>query len=169
MSKASVKTVPDGFHSLTPHLICSDSAAAIDFYKRAFGAEEIMRMPGPDGKLMHASVRIGDSILMLADEMPKWGALGPTSLNGSPVTIHLAVADVDAVFARAIAAGAKPTMPVADMFWGDRYGKLKDPFGHDWAVATHIKDMTHDEMIAAGAAAMKAMSNCSEAGTPAAK
>jgi uncharacterized glyoxalase superfamily protein PhnB len=103
-------------------------------------------MPGPGGRLIHASIRIGDSAVMLVDEMPEWGALGPKALKGSSVTIHLYVEDVDAVTARAVAAGAKVTMPVADMFWGDRYGQLEDPFGHRWSVATHIRDMSAEEM-----------------------
>ena len=154
MATPAKKPVPDGMHTLTPHLICAGAAAAIDYYKRAFGAVELMRMPGPDGRLMHAAVKIGDSTLMLFDEMPEWGALSPKSLPTSPVTIHLMVPDVDVVYARAVAAGGRATMPVADMFWGDRYGKLVDPFGHHWSIATRITDMTPEEMIAAGAAAM---------------
>ena len=146
MSPTPVKPIPEGAHSLTPHLICAGAADAIEFYKRAFGAVEEGRMPGPDGRLMHASVRIGDSALMLVDEMPEYGALGPKSLNGSPVTVHLYVTDVDAVVAQAVAAGATATMPVADMFWGDRYGQLTDPFGHRWSVATHKRDLTPEEI-----------------------
>src|SRR4029077_6425024 len=112
----------------------------------AFGAQETSRMPGPDGRLMLAAVRIGDSTIMLADEMPECGWLGPKSLKGSPVTIHLYVDDVDSFVARAAKAGAKVTMPVADMFWGDRYGKLEDPFGHQWSVATHKRDVSEEEM-----------------------
>ena len=141
-----IKPIPDGFHTLTPHLVCRDAAAAIAYYIKAFGAIEQGRLPGPDGKLMHAMIRIGDSPLMLVDEMPEWGALGPQSLKGSPVTIHLYVEDVDAAVARAVDAGARITMPVADMFWGDRYGKLEDPFGHHWSVATHLRDVTPEEI-----------------------
>jgi uncharacterized glyoxalase superfamily protein PhnB len=137
--------IPQGMHSVTPHLVCAGAAKAIEFYKQAFGAVEQARLPGPDGRLMHASVKIGDSQLMLADEMPEWGSLGPRSLKGSPVTIHLYVDDVDAVVARAVSAGAKVTMPVADQFWGDRYGKLEDPFGHHWSVATHVRDVSMEE------------------------
>jgi len=137
--------IPQGMHSVTPHLVCAGAAKAIEFYKQAFGATEEARMPGPDGRLMHASVKIGDSSVMLVDEMPEWGALGPKSLKGSPVTIHLYVEDVDAVVARAVKAGAKVTMPVADQFWGDRYGKLEDPFGHHWSVATHVRDVSMEE------------------------
>jgi uncharacterized glyoxalase superfamily protein PhnB len=138
-------TIPQGMHSITPHLICAGAAKAIEFYKQAFGATEEARLPGPDGRLMHASVKIGDSQVMLVDEMPEWGALGPKSLKGSPVTIHLYVDDVDTVVARAVKAGAKVTMPVADQFWGDRYGKLEDPFGHHWSVATHVRDVSMEE------------------------
>ena len=140
-----VKPIPDGMHTVTPHLVCAGAAAAIEFYKKAFNAVEEVRLPGPQGRLMHAMVRIEGSAVMLVDEMPEWGALGPKSLKGSPVTIHLYVKDVDAFVARAVAAGAKITMPVADMFWGDRYGKLEDPYGHHWSVATHIRDVSMDE------------------------
>jgi len=144
MSK--MKPVPDGMHTVTPHLICAGAADAIEFYKKAFGAVEGGRLPGPDGRLMHAMIRIEGSAVMLVDEMPEWGALGPKSLKGSPVTIHLYVEDVDAFVKRAVAAGAKVTMPVADMFWGDRYGKLEDPFGHHWSVGTHIRDISPEDM-----------------------
>lgn len=144
MSK--VKPIPGGMRTVTPHLVCAGAAEAIEFYKRAFGAVEVARMPDPQGKLMHAQIRIGDSALMLVDEFPEWGALGPKSLKGSPITIHLCVEDVDAFVARAVAAGAKLTMPVQDMFWGDRYGRLEDPFGHLWSVATHIRDVSMEEM-----------------------
>ncbi len=146
MSKPAVKPIPEGMHSLTPHLICAGAADAIEFYKAAFNAVEEFRLPGPDGKLMHAALRIGDSVLMLVDENPEWGALGPKSLKGTPVTIHLYVENVDAAVAQAVAAGAKITMPVADMFWGDRYGVLQDPFGHSWSVATHTRDLSPDEI-----------------------
>jgi len=142
-----VKPIPDGMQSVTPHLICAGAADAIEFYKKAFNAVEVVRLPGPQGRLMHAMIRIGDSAVMLVDEMPEWGALGPNSLKGSPVTIHLYVENVDAFVKRAVDAGAKITMPVADMFWGDRYGKLEDPFGHHWSVATHIRDVSPDEMM----------------------
>ena len=147
MAKQAPKPIPEGMHSLTPHIVCAGAADAIDFYKRAFNAVEQARMPGPDGKLIHAAVKIGDSTLMLVDENPQWGALGPKALKGSPVTIHLYVSDVDATVAQAVAAGAKVTMPVADMFWGDRYGQLEDPFGHRWSVATHTRDLTSEEII----------------------
>jgi PhnB protein len=141
----NVKPIPDGMHTVTPHLVCAGAADAIEFYKKAFNAVEEARLPGPRGRIMHAQVRIEGSAVMLVDEMPEWGALGPKSLKGSPVTIHLYVADVDAFVARAVAAGAKITMPVADQFWGDRYGKLEDPFGHHWSVGTHIRDVSMEE------------------------
>ncbi|MGH7909503.1 MAG: VOC family protein [Thermodesulfobacteriota bacterium] len=144
---AKVKPIPKGMRTVTPHLVCNGASNAIEFYKKAFGAEEICRMPTPDGKmLMHAMIRVGDSMIMLVDESPEWGALGPISLKGSPVTLYLYVEDVDAFAKRAVKAGAKVIMPVADMFWGDRYGKLEDPFGHKWEVATHIRDVSPDEM-----------------------
>ncbi|MGF6598751.1 PhnB protein [Paraburkholderia sp. GAS448] len=146
MSTPAVKAIPEGMHALTPHLVCAGAADAIEFYKKAFNAVELVRLPGPQGRLMHASLRIGDSTLMLVDEMPEHGALGPKALKGSPVTIHLYVENADATVEQAVAAGAKVTMPVADMFWGDRYGQLEDPFGHRWSVATHKRDVTPEEM-----------------------
>ncbi|MGA3001445.1 MAG: VOC family protein [Acetobacteraceae bacterium] len=146
MTTAKVKPIPDGMHSVTPHLICAGAADAIDFYKKAFNAIELSRLPGQSGKLLHGSIRIGDSTVMLSDEFPEMGGLGPKSLKGSPVTIHLYVEDVDAFAARAIAAGAKVTMPVADMFWGDRYGQFEDPFGHRWSIATHVRDVQPEDM-----------------------
>jgi PhnB protein len=138
--------LPAGFRTVTPHLVCAGAADAIAFYKQAFNAEEMTRLHGPDGKLMNACIKIGDSAVMLVDEFPDWGVFGPKSLKGSPVTIHLYVDDVDAFVARAVEAGAKVTLPVADMFWGDRYGKLEDPFGHHWSVGTHLRDMTPEEI-----------------------
>jgi PhnB protein len=154
---AKVRPIPEGCHSLMPHIAVRDAAGAIEFYKKAFGAKELGRHAGPGGKIMHAALQIGDSRLLLNDEFPEFGACGPTSAASSPVTIHMFVEDVDKVFAQAVAAGAKATMPVIDQFWGDRYGKLDDPFGHHWSIATHIKDMTPAEMDAAGKAAMAAM------------
>ena len=150
---AQVKPIPEGMHSLTPHLVCAGAADAIEFYKKAFGATEGGRLSGPDGKLMHAMLHIGDSALMLVDEMRDCNALGPKALKGSPVTIHLYVEDVDACVERAVAAGAKITMPVEDMFWGDRYGRLEDPFGHQWSVATHKREVSPEEMKQAMACA----------------
>ena len=146
MAKAKIKPIPDGMRTVTPHLVCAGAADAIEFYKKAFGAVEVARQPGPDGKIMHASIRIGDSAVMLVDEFPAWGVRGPKALGGSPVTIHLYVEDADAFAARAVAAGAKVTMPIEDAFWGDRYGQLEDPFGHRWSVATHVRDVTPTEM-----------------------
>ena len=146
MTSPTVQAIPHGMHSLTPHLVCAGASDAVSFYQAAFGAIELSRLPGPDGLLMHAMLKIGDSALMLVDEYAGCGVLGPKSLNGSPVTVHLYVENVDAVVAQAVAAGATISMPVADMFWGDRYGKLVDPFGHHWSVATHIRDTTPEEM-----------------------
>lgn len=143
--------VPPGMHTLTPYLVCQGAADAIAFYAQAFGAVELCRLPGPDGRLVHAMIRIGDSPLMLMDEFPEWDSHSPQSLKGSPVTLHLYVPDVDATVAQAAAAGARVTMPVADMFWGDRYGQVEDTFGHRWGVATHVRDVTPEE-LAAGAA-----------------
>jgi uncharacterized glyoxalase superfamily protein PhnB len=149
MTNQQVKRIPEGMHTLTPHLICSDASAAIDFYARAFGAVEISRTAGPNGKLMNAMLRIGDSAMMLMDENPEWGALGPTLLKGTPVSIHVYVEDVDAAFERAVKAGATSKMPPADMFWGDRFGALTDPFGHSWSIATHVRDVSPAEAQAA--------------------
>jgi PhnB protein len=136
--------IPDGQHTITPHLVVKGASEAIEFYKRAFGAEELCRLPfpGPDGgvKLGHAELRIGDSRLYLADEFPMHGSTGPN--GSSPVTIHLFVTDADAAFDRAVDAGATVSKPLADMFWGDRYGKLVDPFGHHWSIAAHLEDLT---------------------------
>jgi PhnB protein len=146
--------IPEGFHTITPHLICKNAGQAIEFYKKAFGAEEIMRMPGPDGKtVMHAEIKIGDSHLMIADEFPDYGCVGPQTLKGSPVTVHLYVKDADAVYNQAVKAGATASMPLQNMFWGDRYGKLTDPFGHHWSVATHVVDVSPDECAKRAAAA----------------
>jgi PhnB protein len=125
---------------LMPHLVCAGAANAIDFYKKAFGATEVMRLPGKDGKLIHASVEINGACVMLVDEMREWGTLSPKALKGTPVTVHLNVDDADAVFKRAVKAGATSIMPVADMFWGDRYGIIEDPFGHRWSIATHQRE-----------------------------
>jgi PhnB protein len=143
---SAVKPIPEGMHSLTPHLIMSRAADAIEFYKKAFGAVELSRLPGEDGRLMHAALKIGDSTLMLADEAPSCGEMaGPQTLKGSPVIIHLYVENVDEVIEQAAAAGANVTMPAADMFWGDRYGQLVDPFGHRWSVATHQRDVKPED------------------------
>lgn len=145
MSKP-VEKIPQGMHTVTPHLVCDGAAAAIEFYQAAFGATGTGTMLGPDGRVMHAQVTIGDSTVMLVDENRQFGMLGPKALNGSPVTIHLYVDDVDAVYQRAVGAGAKALMPPADMFWGDRYGVLEDPFGHRWSIATHQRDLSAAQM-----------------------
>lgn len=152
----SVKPIPEGYHSVTPYLICAGAAKAIEFYKQAFGATELVRMAGPDGKVGHAEVQIGDSIVMLADEHPQMGAVGPLTIGGTPVGLCVYVADVDAVFQRAIAAGAKEERPLQNQFYGDRSGTLIDPFGHKWTIATHIEDVTPEEMEKRMAAAMPA-------------
>ena len=154
------KPIPDGFHAITPALSVRNGAQAIDFYKRALGAEEVMRIPGPDGKsLMHAELKIGDSIVMLSDEIPGMSSCkAPTSLGGTTVQLFLYVPDVDAAFKRAVDAGCKVLMPLTDMFWGDRYGKLEDPFGNQWGLATHKEDLTPEEIGRRGQAAMAQMS-----------
>ena len=145
---STVKPIPDDMHTLTPHLVCTGAAAAIDFYVKAFNAVELARLPAPNDKLMHAMVKIGDSPLMLFDEAPEWGSRSPQTLKGTPVIIHMYVKDVDAAMAQAVAAGATLTMPATDMFWGDRYGQITDPFGHQWSLATHIRDVSPEEMQA---------------------
>jgi len=150
-----VSPIPEGCHSITPYLSIRGAAQAIDFYQRALGAVELFRMPCPNtGKLMHAEIKIGDSILMLSDEFPEMGGnRSPQSLGGSCVSIHLYVEDVDASFQRLVAAGAKGDMPPADMFWGDRFAKVTDPFGHTWGLATHKEDVPPEEMAKRAAAA----------------
>ncbi len=145
MSK-TVSAIPEGQHTITPHLIVRGAARAIDFYKAAFGAEEISRMPGPGGLLMHAEVKLGDSRVYLCDEMADMSGSSPQALGGSCVHIHLYTPDVDALFQRAVAAGAQVKMPPMDMFWGDRFCKITDPFGHEWGIATHKEDVSREEM-----------------------
>jgi len=143
-----VKPIPQGYHSVTPYLIIKGASAAIDFYKKAFGATELFRMPDPSGKgVAHAEIKIGDSPIMLADEQPQMYR-SPQSLGGTPVSLMLYVEDVDTVFPRAVAAGAKVVKPIADQFYGDRSGTLHDPFGHLWTIATHKKDVSSEEMMA---------------------
>ncbi len=149
MTTPAVNPIPHGMHTITPHLVCSDAAAAIEFYKEAFGAVEMFRLAGPGGKLVHAMLRIGDSPLMLMDQFEEMGAKAPKQLDGSPVTIHLSVTDADASFRRAQAAGATVRMPIADMFWGARYGVVEDPSGHQWSIATQVRDLSHEEIAAA--------------------
>ncbi|HUF26754.1 MAG TPA: VOC family protein [Gemmatimonadaceae bacterium] len=142
----SAKSPPKGYHTVTPTIVVRDASDAIDFYKRAFGAEEVNRMAGPDGKIMHAEIRIGDSVVMLGEENPQWGAVSPLSTNGNPGSLHIYVDDADAAFARAVREGAKVRHPLEDAFWGDRYGKVTDPYGHEWGIATRVKDLSDAEM-----------------------
>lgn len=145
---SDVSAIPAGYHTITPYLVVAGAADAIAFYRRAFGAEELYRHAVPGGdQIMNAALRIGDSLFMLNDEMPDFGCLGPRSGQPSPVTIHLYVEDVDAFFARAVEAGAEVVLPVSDAFWGDRYGQLRDPFGHAWSVATHTEELTDEQIM----------------------
>jgi PhnB protein len=144
--KAKVNPIPEGYHSLTPYLLVHDAARAIDFYKSVFGATERMRMPAPGGRISHAELLIGDSTVMLADENAEMGALSPKTVGGSPVMLMVYVEDVDDVFGRAVAAGGRATRAVADQFYGDRTGGFDDPFGHKWYVATHIEDVSPEEL-----------------------
>ena len=153
----TAKAIPDGYHTLTPYMTVRDAARAIEFYKQAFGAQERGVMKGPDGKVMHAELRIGDSILMLGDEQPQFGALSPQSTGGAGMGLHIYTEDVDSAFDRAVKAGATVEMPVTDMFWGDRYGKLVDPYGQKWSIATHKRDVSREEMEEAQKAFMQQM------------
>ena len=152
-----VKAVPEGFHTLTPHLTVRDADKALEFYKNALGAEVLHVARMPDGKVMHASLRVGDSMLMLNEEAPEYGARSPLSTGGTAVTIHIYTDNVDAAFHRAVSAGAQVQMPVMDQFWGDRYGMVADPFGHKWSIAAHTKDMSPEEMQRAQDEAMAKM------------
>lgn len=143
--------IPPGMHSITPHLVCAGAADAIEFYKKAFNAQEYGRVPGPDGKLMHALINIGDSMVMLVDEYPEYGSLGPNARNGTSVTLHMYVEDADKQFKQALDAGCTVRMPLDDMFWGDRYGIVQDPFGHLWSIATHTRDVSPEEIMAGAA------------------
>ena len=147
---ATSSNPPAGYHSVTPALVVRDAAKAIDFYKAAFGAEEVGRMAGPGGTIMHAEIRIGDSLIMLGEENEAWGSKSPLTLGGSPGSLQIYVPDVDAAFQRALDAGATVKSPLEDAFWGDRYGRVTDPFGHDWGLATRVKEMTPEEMQRAG-------------------
>lgn len=159
---AAVKPIPAGMHTVTPHIVCANALEAIEFYKRAFGATDVATMMGPDGKLMHGQIHIGDSVVMLMEENKEWGMLSPKSLQSTPVTLHLYVTDVDAAYARAVKEGATAKMPPAEMFWGDRYGVLTDPYGHSWSIATHTRDLTPAQMEEG----MKAMCAESQAKKP---
>ncbi|HJT23661.1 MAG TPA: VOC family protein [bacterium] len=143
---AKVKPIPDGYHSVTPYLSIDGAAGAMEFYKKAFGAKELFRMPGPDGKVGHAEIQIGDSRVMLADENPEMEFRSPKSLGGTPVSLMIYVEDVDRVFQQALAAGARVLRPLKDQFYGDRSGNLQDPFGHKWTLSTHVEDVAPDEM-----------------------
>lgn len=140
------KPIPEGYHSVTPYLIISGATAALDFYKRAFGATELFRFPAPGGKIGHAEIKIGNSVIMLADEQPEMGFRSPQTLGGSAVSLMIYVERVDEVFKQALAAGAKETMAIKDQFYGDRSGSLQDPFGHSWTIATHMEDLSPEEM-----------------------
>lgn len=140
-----IKPIPDGYHTLTAYLTVRRASNAIEFYKKAFGATELFRLNMPDGKIAHGEFKIGDSMFMISDENPEWDIASPEKLGGSPVALHLYVADADATFSDAIKAGAKETMPLANQFWGDRMGKVVDPFGHQWLIATHIEDVDPSE------------------------
>jgi PhnB protein len=142
----AVKPIPEGYHTVTPYLIVKGAAQALDFYQRALGARESVRMPGPEGKIMHAEIEIGDSKIMLADEFPQMGAVSPQSLGGTPVGICLYVPDADALYQRAVTAGAKVERPLQNQFYGDRSGTVIDPYGHKWTIATHIEDVAPEEM-----------------------
>jgi PhnB protein len=150
-----VKAIPEGYHVVTPYITVHHAGHAIEFYKKAFGAEEKFRMAAPDGKVMHAEIRIGDSTIMLADENPQMGRPSPQTLGGSTAGLMLYTENVDQAFERAVKAGAKAMMPPADMFWGDRYGTVLDPFGHNWSLATHIRDVSPEEMAKAQAEWLK--------------
>ena len=147
MTATNVQPIPQDMHTITPHIVCAGASDALAWYARAFGAVELSRMPGPTGKLMHASMRIGNSVVMLTDEEPAWKSFGPNALGGTPVTLHMYVEHCDAAFQRAAEAGATPFMPPTDMFWGDRYSMVVDPWGHRWAIATHIRDVTPEQMM----------------------
>ena len=152
---SSVKSIPEGFNTLTPHIIVKDGAQAIEFYKKAFGAEETgCSMLTPEGRIMHAEIKIGNSMLMLCEENAEWGCLSPATIGNTSVTLSLYVENSDSAFEKAVGAGAVVKMPLADMFWGDRYGQVTDPSGHIWAICTHIKDLTNEEITKAGIEAM---------------
>ncbi len=149
-----VDPVPDGYATVTPYIVVRNCAEAIEFYKKAFGAEEVMRMPAPGGeRVMHAEIRVGGSAIMLADELPGMDCQSPQALGGTAVTLHLYLPDIDSAYARAQDAGCEAVMPPQDMFWGDRYGRLVDPYGHSWAMATHVRDVSPEEMREAAAEA----------------
>jgi PhnB protein len=155
----AAKPVPEGYHTVTPYLAVDDAAQAIEFYKRAFGAQERMRMPMPDGKIGHAELQIGNSVIMLSDPFPQSNVKPPKEIGGTSAGVFLYVEDVDALWQQAVDAGATPTTPVEDMFWGDRFGTVTDPYGHSWQIATHKEDLTPEEIAERGREAMAAMSS----------
>jgi PhnB protein len=155
----ATQPIPEGYHTVTPYLAVDDAAEAIEYYTKAFGAKERARMETPDGKIGHAELEIGDSLVMLSDPFPQASTRSPKELGGTSVSVFMYVEDVDAVVKQAVDAGAKVTMEVADQFWGDRFGTVADPFGHVWAIATHVEDLTADEIAERGKAAMAAMSS----------
>lgn len=144
------KPIPEGFHTVTPSIVVKKAIEALDFYKKAFDAKEIYKFPAPDGKILHAMIQIGDSFVMLSDEFSSMGMRSPQTIGGTPVTLHLYVEDADKIFKQAASAGAIVTMPVMDVFWGDRYGVVMDPYGHSWGIATHKIDMTSEGLRKAG-------------------
>jgi PhnB protein len=150
----AVEPIPEGYHTVTPYLTVDDAASAIEYYKKAFGATERLRMDTPDGKVGHAELEIGDSLLMLSDPTPEATTRPPSELGGTSAGIFMYVDDVDAVVKKALRAGATVTMEVADQFWGDRFGSIRDPFGHEWSIATHIEDVPSEEMAERAKAAM---------------
>jgi len=153
----SAKPIPEGYHTLTPYLAVDDAAKAIDFYKEAFGATEKMRMEAPGGKIGHAELEIGDSLVMLSDPFPQSTVKSPNALGGTSASVFMYVEDVDAVVQQAVDVGATVTMEVEDQFWGDRFGSISDPFGHTWSIATHVEDLTPEEIAERGKAAMAQM------------
>ena len=155
----AVKPIPEGYHTVTPYLAVDDAAEAIEYYKKAFGAKERVRMETPDGKIGHAELEIGDSLVMLSDAFPQSSTRPPKELGGTSASVFMYVDDVDAVVKQAVDAGATETMEVADQFWGDRFGTISDPFGHSWSIATHVEDLTPEEIAERGKAAMAAMSS----------
>jgi PhnB protein len=155
----ATKPIPEGYHTLTPYLAVDDAAQAIEYYKKAFGAKERARMEAPDGKIAHAEIEIGDSLVMLSDPFPQATTRPPKELGGTSASVFMYVEDVDAVVKRAVDEGARMTMEVADQFWGDRFGSIQDPFGHSWSIATHVEDLTPEEISERGKAAMAAMAS----------
>jgi PhnB protein len=155
----ATKPIPEGYHTVTPYLAVDDAAAAIEYYKKAFGAKERGRMDAPDGRIGHAEIEIGDSLVMLADDFPQFATRSPKELGGTSVSVFMYVEDVDAVVKQAVDAGATVAMEVADQFWGDRFGSVQDPFGHVWSLATHVEDVPPEEMAERAKAAMAAMSS----------